>query len=277
MDWLPANFANSYDMYIDLAIEHGMNFLGAFAILVLGLWASGIAERMALRAMGKTEKLDQTVSMFLSSMVKYVVVAFTVLAVLDQFGVQTTSLVALLGAAGLAIGLALQGTLSNLAAGVMLLIFRPFKMGDFVDVGGQSGTVVLISLFTTHLNTADNVRLIVPNGRIWGATISNFSGNDNRRTDIVMSIDYSDDIEKAFDVMKAVVNADARVLSDPAPQYYVASLAASSVDVAARIWCPRGDTFALKSDLLRAFKEAFDKEGLSIPYPHQVLIQRADD
>jgi len=276
MDWLNTAYSDDYGRYIDLAIEHGMNLIGALAILIAGLWASGMAERMALKAMGKTEKMDQTVSMFLSAMLKYVVVAFTILAVLDRFGVQTTSLVALLGAAGLAIGLALQGTLSNLAAGVMLLIFRPFKVGDFVDVGGNSGSVVLISLFTTHLNTPDNVRLIVPNGNIWGGTISNFSGNDTRRADIVMSIDYDDDIDKAFAVMKSVVDADTRVLTDPEPVYFVVSLAASSIDVAVRIWSPRADLFTLKSDLLRAMKEAFDKEGLSIPYPHQVLVQRGD-
>jgi len=195
-------------------------------------------------------------------------------AVLGIFGIEATSIVAVLGAASLAIGLALQGTLSDLAAGVMLVVFRPYKLGQFVDIGGTSGTVRDLNLFTTELVTPDNVQIIVPNGQAWGAIITNYSAHDTRRVDLVFGIDYDDDAGKAMEIIERTASADSRVLADPAPWVRVTNLGDSSVDLTARIWCRAEDYWELKFELTRRVKEAFDAGGISIPYPHSVEIHK---
>lgn len=255
----------------ELSLTYGLPFLTAILILILGFWFASFAQRLATNSMSKTGRIDETVARFLGSVVKYVLIAVTVLAVLDEFGVETTSLVALLGAAGLTVGLALQGTLSNVAAGVMLLIFRPFKIGQFVEVGGVSGTVGDITLFTTHLNRGDNVHVIVPNSEIWGAPIQNFSHNETRRIEMVVGVGYDDDLDRVLEVTKSVIEADKRALRDPAPLVAVSELGASSVDLIIRVWCKSGDFSTLKWDMTKAIKEAYDREGISIPYPHMVV------
>ena len=202
---------------------------------------------------------------------RWLPLAVVMIAVLNLFGIETTSLIALIGAAGLAIGLALQGTLSNFAAGVMLLIFRPFKIGDYVEVAGAAGSVLEIGVFTTTVNTPDNVRVTIPNAAVYGQTISNYSANPSRRVDLVMGISYSDDIGKAIEVMKAVLDRDDRVLAEPAPQIAVSELGDSSVNLVVRPWCAGSDYWALRFDLTRAFKEELEAAGCSIPFPQRDL------
>ena len=260
-----------YDLFIEIAITYGLSILGALVILIVGFWASGVFRRLTEKGLRKSNKIDETIVLFAGSMVKYLVIIFTVLAVLDQFGVETTSLVALLGAAGLAIGFALQGTLSNIAAGVMLLFFRPFKVGHFVDVGGIAGTVKGIGLFTTNLDTGDNVHIIVPNGSIWGSAIKNFSHNRNRRIDLLVGIGYGDDIDKAIKVVNGVIKKNKTTLDDPAAVVVVGELGGSSVDLVVRAWCKNGDYWPTRWELIKSIKEAFDAEGIEIPYPQTVI------
>jgi small conductance mechanosensitive channel len=186
-----------------------------------------------------------------------------------MFGIETTSLIAVLGTAGLAIGLAVQGTLSNFSSGVMLLLFRPFHVGDYIDAAGVAGTVSEIGVFSTVLNTPDNVRIIVPNSGIFGSTIKNFSTNDTRRNDIVLGISYDDDISTAIAVVNAVLGKDPRVLSDPEPLVAVSELSDSSVNLVVRPWCQRDDYWSLRFDLIRKFKEELEQAGCSIPYPQR--------
>ena len=259
------------DQVVLLITTYGLDVVGAVVILVVGWIAAGWSARLVDRTIGRSAKLDQTLRGFFSSLVKYFVIAFTVLAVLSQFGIQTASLIAVFGAAGLAIGLALQGTLSNVAAGVMLLIFRPFKVGDYVEAGGQAGTIKGINLFVTEFATPDNVQILVPNGQIWGSAVKNYSVNTTRRIDLVVGIAYEDSIEQAFTLAEQVANADARVHKDPAVFVAVSDLGDSSVNVLVRLWCDAGDYWGLKCDLTRAVKERFDRAGISIPYPQRTV------
>lgn len=255
------------DQYIDLAMQYGTAAIGALVILLIGFWFAGFVRSRLLKLFEKSNKMDETVSGFLASLAKYAIMIVTIIAVLGQFGVEATSLVAIVGAAGLAIGLALQGTLSNVAAGVMLLIFRPFKVGQFVDVAGHAGVVKGITLFVTEMDTGDNKRIIIPNSAVWGSSIVNVSYHDTRRVDLVFGIGYGDDIDKAMDVIKKTIEADDRSFSDPEPVIAVTSLGESSVDILVRVWCKSGDYWGLNWALLKNTKEAFDKEGISIPYP----------
>ena len=263
--------AAARDALISDALDMGLSVLGAIAILVVGLWLSGAVKNRLAALLGKSQKMDETVTLFLASLAKYGVIIVTVIALLDQFGVKTTSLVAVLGAAGLAIGLALQGTLSNVAAGVMLLIFRPFNIGQFVEVGGYSGTVKAITLFVTELDTGDNVRITIPNSKVWGSSIKNFSYHTARRLDLSFGISYDTEINKAMAVIKAVIAADERAHTEPEPVVAVSNLGESSVDIMVRIWCASSDRAALQWRLLQATKEAFDREGISMPFPSRSL------
>lgn len=263
------------DAVMTQGIDVGLLILGALAVLVIGMWLAGFVERRLHKLFKKSDKIDDTVGSFLASLGKYLVIIFTGIALLDQFGVETTSVVALLGAAGLAIGLALQGTLSNLAAGVMLLIFRPFKVGQFVQVGGESGVVKAISLFTTMLDTGDNVRIMIPNGSIWGSSISNYNYHDTRRLQVVFGISYDDDIDKAMKVISDIIAADDRCLADPEPLVAVTELGDSSVNIMIRVWCASGDYWALNWSLLKAVKEDFDAKGVNIPYPTRTVYNHS--
>jgi len=258
----------SMEWYVQL----GVNVLVAAAILIAALWLSGFAKRHIVKLGLKYEELDDTLFLFLASLAKYAILAIAVVFVLSRFGIQTTSLVALLGAAGLAIGLALQGTLSNLAAGVMLLGFRPFKIGDYVDVGGHSGTVKAITLFTTEIATGDNIQITIPNGDIWASSIKNYSYYDRRRCDIVIGVSYDTDLKKAEAALRKVIAADERALKDPEPFVKVTNLGDSSVDFTLRVWAMADDFWNMKHSLTREIKEAFDREGIDIPYPTSVHI-----
>lgn len=271
MDFLSGESVD-WQTLTEQGIDLGLTLLSALAVLIVGLWLAGFVERRLSGLFGRSERIDPTVSAFLASLAKYAVVAFTGIALLDQFGVETTSLVALLGAAGLAVGLALQGTLSNLAAGVMLLLFRPFKVGDFVQVGGESGTAQSISLFTTQLDTPDNVRIIIPNGSIWGSSITNLSFHDTRRLELVFGVGYGAKIDEAIAIIRDIVAADSRCHADPEPFTAVTALGDSAVDITLRVWCARSDLWGLKCDLMQQVKEAFDANGIDIPYPTRTVI-----
>lgn len=265
---MPQKLMANMDTLLPLFVEHGLSVASALMILALGMWFSGKAYKLTVAALRRLPNFDATLQSFFGSLARYVIIIFTVLAVLAKFGVQTTSLIALLGAAGLAIGLALQGTLSNVAAGVMLLIFRPFKAGDYVEVaGGIGGTIVELSLFTTEMVTVDNLRISLPNSEIWSAPVKNFSYHPTRRLDIVVGISYSDDIGKAIEALKSVADADARCLSDPAPMAAVTALNSSSVDMLLRVWMKNADYWPVRFDLTRAVKERLDLEGITIPFP----------
>ena len=254
---------------------YAMNVLGAILILVVGLWVAGRAGRLIRNLGVKYPQLDLTLFNFLGSLARWAVVTLTVIVVLSQFGVKTTSLIAILGAAGLAVGLALQGTLSNLAAGVMLLVFRPFKVGDYVTAGGHSGTVEEISLFTTSMVSPDNVLTIVPNGDIWAAAVTNFSAKDTRRLDLVFGVSYSTDLKLTEQALRELIDADERILIQPAaPFVAVTNLNASSVDFTIRVWCKASDYWALKFHMLKTVKETFDQRGIEIPFPTTTIVRQ---
>ncbi len=254
-------------------VELGMNVLIALAILIGALWLSSFAKKRIVWLGLKYEELDDTLFIFLASLARYAILAIALTFVLARFGIQTTSLIALLGAAGLAIGLALQGTLSNLAAGVMLLGFRPFKMGDYVDVGGHSGTVKSIGLFTTELATSDNVQITIPNGDIWASSIVNYSFYDKRRSDLTVGVSYDADLKKAEAVLLKIIAADERAMSDPEPFVKVVNLGDSSVDFSMKVWASKDDYWDMRYAMIREIKVQFDKAGIDIPYPTVTQIQ----
>jgi len=246
----------------------GLKGVGAIAVLIIGMTVAKMIRGSIQRGLGRT-KLDPTLIPFLSGMVYYIVVAFVVTAVLGLFGIQTTSLIAVLGAAGLAVGLALQGTLANFSAGVMLLIFRPFRAGDFVEAGGVAGAVQEVGIFSTTLATPDNVRIIVPNSSVYGQTIKNYAANPTRRNDMVFGISYGDDIGRAIETINRVLAADVRVLKEPAAVVAVSELGDSSVNLVVRPWCKKEDYWGLRFDLNRTLKEQLEAAGCSIPFPQR--------
>ena len=257
------NLQEMADVYV---IPWAINITMAIIIFVVGKFAIGIVTRLIKKLMSKAG-LDNILISFISSIIKTVLLLFVVVASLNQLGVDTTSLIALIGAAGLAIGLSLQSTLQNLAAGVMLIVFRPFKDGDFIDAGGVMGTVEKINIFNTVMRTGDNREIIVPNGSVYGGTITNYSARETRRVDMVFGIGYNDDIRKAKEIINNILEADERVLSEPAPLVVVGELADSSVNFNVRPWCKSGDYWNVYFDTHENIKLAFDEAGISIPYP----------
>ena len=245
---------------------YGLDVIGAIIILLVGWSLAKWAETITRKAMLRSARVDPTLVGFLSSVARYLVLTFTLIAVLNRFGVQTASLIAVLGAAGLAVGLAMQGTLSSAAAGVMLLVFRPFKIGDYVEVAGRSGTVQSLNLFVTELATPDNKQIIIPNSSVWGQSVVNYSYHATRRLDLAIGIGYGDDIDVAIRVIREMIDADERTLKDPEPLVVVGNLGASSVDLTVRIWVKSSDYWPLKFDLTKRFKQTFDARGISIPY-----------
>jgi small conductance mechanosensitive channel len=262
---------STVDQVVSIITNYGLSVLGAIAILIAGWLASKWVSARTYKTLKKIPKSDETLNKFFSSLVRYAILIFTGLAVLSQFGIQTASLVAVLGAAGLAIGLALQGTLAHVASGVMLLIFRPFKIGDYVETGGQGGTVKAIGLFMTELATPDNVHIIIPNGKVWDTMIKNYSFNSTRRVTLTMGISYDDNMDDAMKIVMDTLKKDERVLEDPEPMTAVSELADSSVNLTVRAWCKREDFWNLTFDLNKKIKQSFDKKGISIPYPQRDL------
>lgn len=243
----------------------GLRVLSAVLVMTAG-WLIG---KWLSNTIHKIKKLDKTLQSFLGGLAKYAVLAVALVTVLGQFGIQTASLLAVLGAAGLAIGLALQGTLSNVAAGVMILILRPFGVGDTIQYGSITATIKSLGLFGCELSTADNVYIYSPNSAIWNSTIYNFSRNKQRRQDIVVGISYKDDINKAFKTIQKILDKEKRILTTKGkePLIVVEALGASSVNLKVRIWSEASDYWALQWDTIKAIKEALDKDGISIPFP----------
>jgi small conductance mechanosensitive channel len=254
---------------IDLGIQYGLEILGALIILIGGWIVAGWARRNLLRMLTRAPRIDETLKRVIASVVRYAILVFVLIAVLAQFGVQTTSIIAVLGTAGLAIGLALQGTLQNIAAGIMLLFLRPFRVGDYVDAEGLAGTIEEIGLFTTQMRTYDGIYLEVPNGQIWNRPIHNYSRVTSRRLDMVVGIGYQDDIDKALAAMMDLLVKDARVDDDPEPQVMVKELGDSSVNLNMRCWVDSGDYWNLRFDLTKAVKQRLDAEGIAIPFPQR--------
>lgn len=255
-----------------IAMAHLPTVLAATAILVIGFWFAGRCASWIRKIVEKHDEIDPLLGNFFASILRYIIIIITVLAVLGKFGVETTSFIAVFGAAGLAIGLALQGTLSNLAAGVMMMIFRPFKIGDFVEVAGMTGSVTRVTMFITELTTPDNIQRLIPNGDVWGSAISNFAAHDTRRFDLIFGIGYGADINKGMDVIKKCLEAETRVFKDPEFMVAVTNLGGSSVDITARAWCARSDYFGLQCDLRKTVKEALDAADVDIPFPTTTVI-----
>jgi len=246
----------------------GLKLVAAILIFVIGRWVAKMVQNGLEKGMLKA-KVDQVLVTFTVNMAYTALMVFVALAALGQLGVQTTSFIAVLGAAGLAVGLALQGSLSNFASGVMIIIFRPFKIGDYVEGGGVGGTVKAIHIFTTTLTTGDNKRVIVPNSKMMGDNIINYSAEGTRRLDLTASIGYGDSIDKAKAVLQDILAKEPRVLKDPAPFVGVSKLAESSVDFTVRPWVQSADYWPVCFDLNEAIKKRFDAEGLSIPFPQR--------
>ncbi|MEO9945873.1 MAG: mechanosensitive ion channel domain-containing protein [Paraglaciecola sp.] len=261
------------DTYI---IPWGINIVFALLIYVIGKMVVGVLIGVFGKVMARS-KYDDMLIDFIKAILRAILMLFVIVASLDQLGVDTTSLVAILGAAGLAIGLSLQGSLQNFAAGVMLLVFRPFKAGDFIEAGGAVGVVKSISIFTTVMTTGDNKEIIVPNGSIYGGNITNYSAKETRRVDMVVGIGYDSDLKKAKAILNEMVAADDRILKDPAPTVAVAELADSSVNFVVRPWVASGDFWPVKFDFTEAVKLRFDEEGISIPFPQMDVHVHKDD
>ncbi|MCP4709715.1 MAG: mechanosensitive ion channel [Planctomycetes bacterium] len=255
------------DIYELLAI-YGLKVIGAIAILILGRWAAKIAAKLIRRALKKANT-DETLTSFVYNISYAVMLAFVIIAALNQLGIQTASLIAILGAGVLAIGLALQGSLSNFAAGVLMVVFKPFKIDDYIEGGGASGTVEDIQIFTTVLKTADNKTIVVPNSTMMSNNIVNYSTKGVRRVDMVFGIGYEDDIDRARELILEIVTGDERVFKDPAPVVMVSELADSSVNLSTRVWSNAGDYWGIYFDATEKVKKTFDAEGISIPFPQR--------
>jgi small conductance mechanosensitive channel len=247
---------------------YGLKVIAAVAILVIGRIVAKIVRKILGKILSKS-KVDDTLISFLTSVVFVAIMAFVVIAALGQLGVQTTSFVAVIGAAGLAVGLALQGSLANFAAGVLMIIFKPFKVGDYIEAGGTAGTVAAIGIFTSDLKTPDNKKVIVPNAKVTGDNIINYTANDQRRVDIVAGVSYSDDLDKVRRVLEDILSQDERVLTDPAPTIGILELADSSVNFAVRPWVATADYWNVYFSLQEQIKRRFDAEGISIPFPQR--------
>jgi len=250
----------------EYAMPWAIKVVMALAIFIIGRWVVKVVVNLVKKLLARGSMEEMLIN-FVASIVNAVLLLFVIIASLDQLGVDTTSLVALIGAAGLAIGLALQGSMQNFAAGVMILVFKPFKSGDFIDAGGVMGVVETVNIFSSTLRTGDNKEVIVPNGAIYGGAITNFSARDTRRVDMVFGIGYDDDIRQAKAILEKIVNEDERVLKDPAPVIALSELADSSVNFVVRPWVNSGDYWAVMWDTNEKVKMAFDEAGISIPYP----------
>ena len=248
---------------------------GAIAVLVIGLFLAGMISRWVRKTLTNSPRFEPTVAEFLSSIVKYALWIVVLVTVLSQFGVQTTSILAALSGTALAIGLALQGTLSNVASGVMILIQKPFKVGEAINAGSISGTVMEIGLFTTELKQFDGLFVMVPNSELWNQAIVNLHRHPIRRFELIVGIGYDDSMAQAKTELLALAEGDERVLADPAPQVFVSSLDDSSVGIGLRVWCATGDYLALNWDLTEAAKARFDEVGISIPFPQREVTQKA--
>ena len=252
----------------DLVAAWGLKVIAAIAIFIIGRWIAQGVRRVVRRVMEKAE-VDPIIIGFTASIAYIALLAFVVIAALGQLGIQTTSFIAILGAAGLAIGLALQGSLANFAAGFLMIIFRPFKVGDFIEGAGVAGVVEAIQIFTTTLKTGDNKLIIIPNAKLSGDNIINYSAQETRRVDMTVGVAYDADLSRVKEILKEIVSKDERVLSDPEPMIAVAELADSSVNLVVRAWVKTADYWGVKFDATEMIKKRFDEEGIGIPFPQR--------
>ena len=251
-----------------VGVDWGLRIVAFLLVLIIGMWVAKAIKRCIVSVMEK-RKVDPTLVKFLSSLIYVALQAFVIVAALEKLNVKTASFIAILGAAGLAVGLALQGSLSNFAAGVLMIIFKPIRVGDFVQAGGEMGGVVEIGIFTTVLKSPDNKRIIVPNSQVMGGAITNFNANGTRRIEIIAGISYGDDMKKAKKIISDLIAADARILKDPAPQVAVKEMADSSVNIVVRPWVKPDDYWDVFFELTEAIKEQFDANDITIPFPQR--------
>ncbi|NIV17117.1 MAG: mechanosensitive ion channel [Woeseiaceae bacterium] len=259
---------NVIEMIKTGGVDFGINLLTALVIFFVGKWVANLLTN-ALRRLMQKQQVDKTLETFVGNLVRMLLMVFVIIAAISALGVQTTSFVAIIGAAGLAVGLALQGSLSNFASGVLIVLFRPYKVGDWVEAAGISGTVVEVQILTTILRTGDNKQIIVPNSQIMGDIITNYSANDTRRVDLVVGVSYDDDLDSVRATIEELVAAEDRILDDPACTIAVSELADSSVNFVVRPWVKTEDYWSVRFDLTEAIKKRFDKEGISFPFPQQ--------
>lgn len=262
------DWAEVWPMIKTTGVDLGINVIAAIVIFFVGKWVVNVVVNGLLKAMKKGE-MDVTLRRFVANLARMLLMLFVIIAAINQLGVQTASLIALLGAAGLAVGLALQGSLSNFAAGVLIVLFRPYKVGDWIEGGGVSGAVEEVQILTTVLKTGDNKRVIIPNSQIMGTTITNYSANETRRVDLVVGVSYSDDLDKVRKELEGLVAADERILDDPAVTIAVSELADSSVNFVLRPWVKTADYWGVYFGLTEAIKKRFDEVGISIPFPQR--------
>ena len=256
------------DSIINSLAQYGLKILAAVVILVVGMWLAKKLKSIFTAILTK-RALEPTLIRFFASLLYGLLLVFVVIAAIGKLGIETTSFAAVLAAAGLAIGLALQGSLSNFAAGVLLILFKPFKVGDVIKAGGELGGVVEVGLLSTELKTPDNVKIIMPNASIMAGSITNLSAHETRRVDMTIGVSYGDDLNQAKQIIEDILASDERVLQEPAAQVAVANLGDSSIDFVVRPWVNAADFWAFKFDFLQAVKERFDQQGVSIPYPQQ--------
>ncbi len=266
---IPMEMVSEYtELAKQFAVNFGVKAIIALLIFFIGKWIAQQATNL-IRKMLQRAKVEDTLERFLSSLIYALTMTVVVIATINQLGVQTTSLLAILGAAGLAVGLALQGSLANFAAGVLLVAFRPYKVGDFIEAGGVSGSVIEVQIFTTVVKSGDNKKIIIPNAQIMSGTIINYSANPTRRVDLVAGCGYDDDLDKVRRVLEDIVKADKRILDDPPVTIAVSELADSSVNFVVRPWVNSADYWGVYFDLTEQIKKRFDAEGISIPYPQR--------
>ena len=249
-------------------VDLGINVVIAIAIFYVGKMVISLVVRGLHKVMQRQE-VDKTLETFVCNLVRMVLLVVVVIAAIGQIGIETTSFIAIFGAAGLAVGLALQGSLSNFAAGVLIVLFRPYRVGDFIEAAGISGVVEQVQILTTVLKTGDNKQIIVPNGQIMDSIITNYSANDTRRVDMVVGVSYDDDLDKVRDTIKELIAAEDRILDEPACTIAVSALADSSVNFVVRPWVKTSDYWGVMFDLTEAVKKRFDKEGITFPFPQQ--------
>ena len=254
---------------IVLITDYALDIVGALLLLIAGWVVAGWIEKHTGKVLKRIDRVDATLRSFVTNLVRYAILVLVMIAVFAQFGIQTTSIIAVLGAAGLAVGLALQGTLANIAAGVLLLFLRPFRVGESIDAGSIAGTVREIGLFSTELQTWDGIYLMVPNSQLASAAIQNYSRLPTRRLNLVIGISYTDDIDKALKVLSELLQNDERILDDPAHQVMVKELAESSVNINLRCWTNRENYWSLRFDLTKQAKQRLDEYDISIPFPQR--------
>ena len=262
------DWAEVWKMIQTTGVDFGINLITAIVIFFVGKWVVNLVVKGLLNAMQKSD-VDTTLRRFVANLARMLLMLFVIIAAIGALGVKTASLVALIGAAGLAVGLALQGSLSNFAAGVLIVLFRPYKVGDWIEGGGVSGSVEEVQILTTVLKTGDNKRVIIPNSQIMGTTITNYSANETRRVDLVVGVSYSDDLDKVRKELEGLVAADDRILDEPAVTIAVSELADSSVNFVLRPWVNTSDYWGVYFGLTEAIKKRFDEVGISIPFPQQ--------